>query len=60
MALVKLRRCPGPPPPDDEYATVFIDQHGDALSVWVGTFHIQLYREWRWPYLGFEDFDSDE
>ncbi len=58
MPLIAFRRHPGPPPPDDEYSALFIDQHGDALSIWLGTFHIQIYRGWRLPFLGFEDFND--
>lgn len=57
MALLKFRRHPGPPPPADEYAAIFIDQHGDALTVWLGTLHVQIYLEWRWPYVGFGSFE---
>jgi hypothetical protein len=55
-----FRRHSDPPPPDDQYATVFIDQHGDALSIWLGTLHIQVYRAWWLPFVGFEHFNRHE
>jgi hypothetical protein len=55
-----FRRHSDPPPPDDQYTTVFIDQHGDALSIWLGTLHIQFYRAWWLPFVGFEHFDQHE
>lgn len=59
MPMLAFRRHGDPPPPDDQYATVFIDQHGHALSIWMGTLHIQIYRDWGMPYIGFEDFSED-
>lgn len=58
MAFFCFRRSTDPPPPDDDYAWLFIDQHGDALSLWLGTLHIQFYRDWRRPFLGYEDFSD--
>lgn len=60
VTFLAFRRHSDPSPADDEFATVFIDQHGDALSIWLGTFHIQIYREWRLPYIGFENFDAND
>jgi hypothetical protein len=54
------RRHGEPPPPDNQYAAVFIDQHGDALSVWLGTLHIQIYRRWHLPFVGVEHFSEGE
>lgn len=57
MSVFSFRRSTDPPPADDHFATVFIDQHGDALSIWLGRLHIQLYRDGRRPFVGLEDFD---
>ena len=58
--LISLRRSHEPPPNEDDDSFIFVDQFGDALSIWIRTFHIQIYRRWSWPYLGFESFDEDD
>lgn len=56
MAFFVLRRSTDPPPSDDEGTWVFVNQHaGEALSVWLGLLHIQIYRDGRRPYVGWED-----
>lgn len=59
MSFFAFRRHGDPPPEPDHHASVFIDQHGDALSIWLGTLHIQVYRAWLLPFVGFEHFNED-
>ena len=55
VGFLAFRRSADPAPPEDHYSWVFIDQHdGDALSVWLGLLHVQVYRDGRRPYVGWE------